>query len=169
MNKRPVSQIAAAVIRRADTVLLVCQQGPADSEPYWSLPGGRVEAGELLPDALAREIREETGLQLVTLGPLLYVCQSAAPADALQAGHETIAHIFAATVAPGEPLHADPDALISDATFVPLNEAIVRLNAQAWRPMSEPIVAYLRDDAPPGTVWCYREQADGSAALIARV
>ncbi len=169
MSERRVYAVAAAVIRRADTVLLVCQQGPADSEPYWSLPGGVVEAGELLTEALAREVREETGLHLLTVGPLLYVCQSEAPADAGQPAQATLAHVFAATVAPGEPVHADPDELISAAVFVPVADALTRLAAKAWRPMCEPIVAYLRGDAPPCTVWCYRRQADGSEALIARV
>lgn len=36
----------------------------------WSVPGGRIEAGETDPEAVVREVREETGLQ-VTCGPLL--------------------------------------------------------------------------------------------------
>lgn len=169
MSERRVFRVAAAVIRRADRVLLVCQQGPSDAEPYWSLPGGRVETGELLTEALAREVREETGLSVLTLGPLLYVCQSEVPTDATQPGQETLAHVFTATVPPGEPAHADPDELISAAVFVPVAEAILLLAAKGWRPMCEPIIAYLRGEAAPGTVWCYRRQTDGSEALIARV
>ena len=169
MSERRVFRVAAAVIRREDTVLLVCQQWPSDAEPYWSLPGGRVETGELLTEALAREVREETGLPVLTLGPLLYVCQSEAPAEADRPAQETLAHVFAATVPPGEPAHADPDELISAAVFVPVAEAITLLTAKRWRPMCEPIVAYLRGEATPGTVWCYRRQADGSEALIVRV
>lgn len=39
----------------------------------WSLPGGKLEAGETLAEALVREMKEETGLD-VEPGRLLYVC-----------------------------------------------------------------------------------------------
>lgn len=53
-----------AVACREDQLLLVRRgRGPAAGE--WSVPGGRVEAGETLHEALVREMLEETALEIV--------------------------------------------------------------------------------------------------------
>ncbi|MEP0547137.1 MAG: NUDIX hydrolase [Rhodothermales bacterium] len=43
-----------------------------EAPPFWIAPGGGVDFGEALPEALRREVEEETGLR-VHVGPLRYV------------------------------------------------------------------------------------------------
>jgi 8-oxo-dGTP diphosphatase len=57
-----------AVVWSEDRRLLLVQRGHAPDLGFWSLPGGRVEAGETDADALSRELREETGLLVEPTG-----------------------------------------------------------------------------------------------------
>lgn len=51
-----------AIVRRADELLLV-KRGQPPGAGEWSVPGGRVEPGEMLMEAVTRELQEETGLR----------------------------------------------------------------------------------------------------------
>jgi 8-oxo-dGTP diphosphatase len=59
---RPYLAVSAAIIR--DGHVLVVRRARAPARGVWTLPGGVVEAGETLEQAVVREVREETGLTI---------------------------------------------------------------------------------------------------------
>jgi ADP-ribose pyrophosphatase YjhB (NUDIX family) len=53
-----------AIVHDAAGRLLLIRRGHPPHEGMWSVPGGRVEAGESPESAVEREVREETGLRV---------------------------------------------------------------------------------------------------------
>ena len=58
--KRPLVGVGALIFQ--DGRILMAQRGKEPLKGWWSLPGGALETGEALADAVAREVLEETGL-----------------------------------------------------------------------------------------------------------
>jgi 8-oxo-dGTP diphosphatase len=69
----PVCAVGAFIFDASDRVLVI-QRGRPPGAGLWSVPGGKLEAAETLAQAVAREIREETGL-VVEVGPLACVVE----------------------------------------------------------------------------------------------
>ncbi|MGV8929655.1 MAG: NUDIX hydrolase [Brevundimonas sp.] len=106
------------VCLRDDTVLLI-RRGTPPRQGEWSLPGGRIEAGERTVDAALRELREETGVEAEITG-LVDVVDGLFP----EAGRHYVLIDYAARWVSGEPVAGD-DAL--EARFVALDavEALI--------------------------------------------
>lgn len=87
---------AAAIILRGGAVLLMHRIRP--ERDYFVLPGGGLEPGENYEEACCREVREETGLEVIAL-------EAAFSMDNL--GNEE--HYFWVQVAPGQPRLGGPE------------------------------------------------------------
>ena len=70
-SRKPELTVVAALILR-DSKILVCQRRRDDTHSLqWEFPGGKVEPGEIPQEALARELREELGVE-ATIGRELF-------------------------------------------------------------------------------------------------
>ena len=139
---RPILSVGGVVFR-GDDVLLV-QRGRPPFAGHWSIPGGKVEYGEAMRDAVLREITEETGVTARVLG-LIDAFEAMPQAD----GEPHFALVdFACEYVSGE-VRAGDDA--ADAEFVPLNEALSRLSWDKTRLAVQGALAWRRD-GPRGRV-----------------
>lgn len=137
--------IVAAIVRRGEDLLLVEQQGPWDPEPSWMLPGGRVEPGETLLSALARELKEETGLRLTGAPPIAFAVD-------IDRDDGVYAAITFECEADGNLAPADPDGFVRSAAWVASDSAFERLTCVAWYDCV-PLERYLSGEATAGTVY----------------
>ena len=101
----PVVAVGAVIWRGPGEVLLV-RRGKPPRLGEWSLPGGRIEAGETVRQALLREIREETGLA-VEIGPLIDVVDFIQPMSAEGGAHHYVLIDFSAHWTGGDAMPGD--------------------------------------------------------------
>ena len=64
MGKRFRGRTVTAILRFPDNKILLVERGTTVFKGYWALPGGRVEPGETIEQAIIREVKEETGLNI---------------------------------------------------------------------------------------------------------
>lgn len=156
-------QTVAVVASRADQVLLALQQGVDDPEPYWALPGGVVECGELPPAAALRELQEETG---VSGGMICGVAYSLFGVDRLS-GHTVSTIVFEVAQLEGTLEVNDPDGVVVSAQFFDVDTACQRLQGMSRRMMREPIIDYFTGRHDSGAAWFYSHESYEHADLVA--
>lgn len=100
----------ASLIRNGDSILLVRHEKGDDS--YWLLPGGGVEWGESLDEALRRELKEEACLE-IRVGDLAFVSDTVAP----DGSRHFIQCCFEATITGGE-MKVGEDERVVEVQFV---------------------------------------------------
>lgn len=108
----PILAVAAVVCH--EERLLLIRRGRPPYAGAWSLPGGRVEAHESLAGAVAREVREETALEVVAGDLIGWVERHD------EDSHFVILDFAASLTGLPDGLRAGDDA--SEAAWVPLSE-----------------------------------------------
>ncbi len=156
--------VASGLIEGDDGLLLV-QNRRRNGAFDWSTPGGVIEVddGESVVAGLTREVAEETGIIVEEwVGPVYEV---EAVAEGL--GWALRAEIHRAVRWSGELEMADPDAIVVDARFVPMDCCAAYLEGcHPW--VSEPLGAWLAERWDGGRSYRYRLDGEtpGSITVV---
>lgn len=110
---RPRPEVCVGAVAVDSERLLLVRRGHGPAAGAWSIPGGRVEGGETLAEAVVREVAEETGLEAVCDELIGWV-------ERLGDDHHFVILDFRTTILdPRDPVAGDDAA---EAAWVPLSE-----------------------------------------------
>jgi ADP-ribose pyrophosphatase len=115
--QQPVIAVGAVVVHQNRILLIRRGKEPAKGE--WAIPGGRVELGETMREAAAREVMEETSVS-IRPGELVYFFETIQPDPDGRIRYHYAIFDFMAEYLAGEPIPRD-DAL--DARWVSATDA----------------------------------------------
>jgi 8-oxo-dGTP diphosphatase len=126
-RQRPELCVGAVAVAQ-DRILMV-RRGHGPGTGLWSVPGGRVEGGETMAEAVVRELLEETGLEGVCEDLVGWV-------ERFGADYHYVIADFRVRVPASTPPSAGSDA--DEAAWVPLQEL-------AELPLVDGLVEFLRE------------------------
>jgi dihydroneopterin aldolase len=109
MNSYPLSTVGALIVAADQEVLLVRSH---KWKELYSLPGGKVNQGETLTQAVVREIEEETQLKIVNIR--FAIVQESIYASEFYRANHFIMHDFIADLAS---THSKQDVMLNDEAF----------------------------------------------------
>lgn len=134
----PPIRVTAALIVRADTVLLARRKPGASLAGFWEFPGGKIEPGETAGQCLEREIFEELGL-VVRAGAVF--------AENIHAYAEKTIHLIAleAAVISGNLTASDHDRVI----YAPIPDLLAFRLAPADIPIARKLLSNIGQTRQP--------------------
>jgi len=117
------------VTRRSPLQFLVCQRRLDDYwGGWWEFPGGKLNPGESIPECIARELREELGIQVTVAQQLPIVEHLYADRDRLVRLHPHLCDLLAGEPAPVEAqaVRWCPADELPNLKFLPANGPIIQ-------------------------------------------
>ena len=139
-----ITEVAAAVIERPDGAFLLAQR--PEGKPYagyWEFPGGKIEPGEEVRSALARELKEELGIDVLEAAPWITRVYAYT--------HATVRlHFWRVTRWDGEPQRLEDQDIKWQRVEAPDVSPMLPANAPVLAALALPAVMVISDAASMG-------------------
>jgi 8-oxo-dGTP diphosphatase len=159
MNKYTIS--AGLIFNDKNQILLVKHIPEFGSDYYWCLPGGTADKNEGILDALIREIKEETNIDICDTDKPIYTVK--------HTNHkrkwDSDIYTYRIKNWSGDLEINDPDNDIVELKWFDIKQAIDAINNLPFRVMKEPLLNYLKEKKPKER-WVYIEDESGGIELL---
>ena len=135
----PTTRVSVIVLDDDGNILLVRHR--KGSKQYWVLPGGRLEYGETFAECAVRELKEETGLDVV-VDRMIYLSEAIAPDRSRH-----IVNVYVTARVTGGKLQLGDEPVLAGVDFVPLTEL---QSATLYPPVGRRILENVDKGFKPG-------------------
>lgn len=154
--------ISSGLIYNNKSQILLVQHTPEfGAGHYWYVPGGTANKGEDAIDALKREIKEETNIDVITIGKLIYTVKHT---NYKRAWYSDI-YVYVIKDWNGEIKINDPDGDTVKVKWFNIKQAIRVIKKVPFQVMSEPLINYL-EGKEIGKEWSYIEHDNGKIEFV---
>ena len=159
MDKYVIS--AGLIFNDKNQILLVKHIPEFGSDYYWCLPGGAADKNESILNALIREIKEETNINIRGAGKLIYTVKHT---NHKRKWHSDI-YTYRIKDWNGDLKINDPDNDIVELKWFDIKQAIDVIKDIPFRVMREPLLCYLKEKKPKEH-WIYTEYSSGRIEFL---
>ena len=137
--------VGGVIVNQADEVLLLLR-GRTPEAGHWSVPGGSVQFGEKVEEALKREIREELGVEVA-------VAELLAVVDHILIAHDThfVSPQFLVEIVAGKPRNLEPTSHLEMKWF-PVRELPARMTVPSRVAMEKYLGSLVESGVDPTVV-----------------
>jgi ADP-ribose pyrophosphatase YjhB (NUDIX family) len=144
LSKAVRVRTAGLVVRNGKLLLIEHEK---NGRKYWLVPGGGVDFGESVIDALVREMKEELALDVVPVD-LVFSCDSIDPS-----GQRHVLNLFFSCSENGDAMTLGDDPRLCDFGFFSADEIA---SMTVFPPCSAKLISFLNGEKMPvyvGSIW----------------